>query len=166
MIYIIIFISKVIENTLGTLRLIIVANGKKIIGAILQFIIAIIWVLVTGLVITNLLNDPLKIIFFALGSFVGSYAGSLIEEKMALGNNILTIIIDELFELNIVKKLREQNFGVTVLKGKGKEKKRSVLLVLVPRKKEYQIIDIIKKIDCNCMIASGNVNPLVGGYNK
>ena len=61
--YFLIFISKVIENGLSTLRLIVVANGKKILGAFLQFTISLVWVLVTGIVVNDLLNDPLKIIF-------------------------------------------------------------------------------------------------------
>ena len=36
MIYFLIFISKVVESALSTLRLILVANGKKILGMILQ----------------------------------------------------------------------------------------------------------------------------------
>ena len=34
--YLAIFIAKIIENTLSTLRLIVVAKGKKLFGAILQ----------------------------------------------------------------------------------------------------------------------------------
>ena len=41
--YLLIFISKIIENALATLRLIVVANGKKILGAVLQFCIALVW---------------------------------------------------------------------------------------------------------------------------
>lgn len=54
LLYALIFFSKIIENTLATLRIIIVANGRKFIGAILQFLIALIWVLVTGAVVTNI----------------------------------------------------------------------------------------------------------------
>ena len=73
-----IFIAKVIENALSTLRLIVVAKGKKVLGAILQFIIAFVWVITTGIVVTNVKDDPLKIVFFALGSLIGSYIGSVI----------------------------------------------------------------------------------------
>ena len=55
--YFIIFISKIIENTLSTLRLIVVAKGKKIFGAILQFIIAFVWVITTGIVVVNIKDD-------------------------------------------------------------------------------------------------------------
>ena len=82
MIYIIIFVSKVLELTLSTLRLILVTKGKKKIGALLQGIVALIWIFVTGVVIIDIKKDVFKIVFFILGSTVGSYLGSLIEEKL------------------------------------------------------------------------------------
>ena len=81
MLYICIFISKIIENTLSTLRLILVSKGKKKIGALLQGLVASIWVLSTGIVIIDINKDIYKIIFFVLGSIIGSYLGSSIEEK-------------------------------------------------------------------------------------
>ena len=51
-------------------------------GAILQGIIAVVWICITGVVVNNITSDPFKIVAFALGSLFGSYIGSLIEEKM------------------------------------------------------------------------------------
>ncbi len=164
--YFIIFISKVIENTLATLRLIVVANGKKGLGAVLQFIIALVWVIVTGAVVTNITEDPLKIVFFALGSFVGSYTGSFIEEKMALGSNMLMAIVDKDLGEVIINKLRQNNFAVTVLEGEGKDKERNVLMIMVSRKKRHDVVDIIKSIDKECMIVAESARTISGGYNQ
>lgn len=81
MIYIVILVSKILENTLSTLRIIMVANRRKIIGSILQGIIATLWVLTAGMVLIDIQNDVLKIVFFILGSIIGSYLGSSIEER-------------------------------------------------------------------------------------
>ena len=82
MIYIIILINKIIENMLSTLRIIVIAKNNKILGAVLNILISIIWICSTSIVIHNLNKDYLKIIFFALGSGIGSYLGSFIEEKI------------------------------------------------------------------------------------
>ncbi|MDD2181283.1 MAG: DUF5698 domain-containing protein [Bacilli bacterium] len=164
--YAIIFISKVIENSLGTLRLIVVANGKKGLGAFLQFIIAIVWVVVTGAVVTNITEDPLKIVFFALGSFVGSYAGSFIEEKMALGSNMLMAIVDEDYGKAVIKELRNNDFAVTVLQGEGKDKGRNILMIMVSRKKRHEVVHIINSIDNSSMIIAESAKTISGGYNQ
>lgn len=78
----IIFINKIIENMLGTVRIIVIAKNKKITGAILNGLISLIWILSTSMVLINVDNNPYKIFFFCLGAMIGSYLGSSIEENM------------------------------------------------------------------------------------
>lgn len=154
--YFLIFISKVVENTLSTLRLIIVANGKKLLGAILNFIIALVWLFVTGAVIVNITEDPFKIIFFALGSFVGSYVGSIIEEKVALGNNMLfTVINKDVYKL-VVEFLNDEGHTVTVLNGE-KDDNKIILMIVVKRKKRKNVVKFIRLLDKDSIIISENV---------
>ena len=63
-IYLAIFFSKIIENAVGTLRLIVVANGKKKLGALLQGIVALVWIFGTGIVIVDINKDIFKIVIF------------------------------------------------------------------------------------------------------
>ena len=166
LIYLIIFFAKVTENALGTLRLIVVANGKKKIGALLQFVIAVIWITVTGVVIVGINEDPLKIVFFALGSGIGSFLGSFIEEKMAIGSNALNAIVDELKEKEISSKLREMGFAVTSIDARGKDKKRKLLIIITSRRKRKKVVDIIEEIDDKAMIFSENTTGIIGGYMR
>jgi len=55
----------------------------KILGAILQGATSIVWVISTSLVVINIQKNPLKIIAFTLGAVIGSYTGSIIEEKLS-----------------------------------------------------------------------------------
>lgn len=155
LIYIFIFISKIIENALSTLRVIVVANGKKIMGAILQFCIALIWILVTGTVVANLNKDPLKIIFFCTGSLVGSYIGSLLEEKMALGDSLVTCVTSDDI---LYKMLNLKGYHPIKLKGKKENAYKDILLITVSRKKKHHVINIIKEYDNKATIISEFVN--------
>lgn len=162
--YFIIFISKTIEVALGTLRLIVVANGKKVMGAILQGVISIVWILITGIVVIDIGKDPFRIVAFALGCTLGSYVGSFIEEKMALGSNLLIAIIDKNLKEVITDKIRNKNFAVTTIDGCGKEKERSILMIMVARKKRQQVANIIKSFDKCAMIVAENALSIAGGY--
>ena len=157
LIYLFIFISKIIENALATLRLIVVANGKKLIGAFLNGIIAIIWLFVTGMVIVNVKEDPVKIIMFCLGSIVGSYLGSLIEEKIAMGTNMLICVLNSIYEDIVKEKLN--NYQIITLC--EKDKNHSILFITMKRKEIYKISKIIKKIDKNANIISEKVKNIV-----
>lgn len=160
--YFIIFISKIIENTLSTLRLIVVAKGKKIFGAILQFIIAFVWVITTGIVVVNIKDDPLKVVFFALGSLIGSYLGSFIEEKIALGEDMLTVITNDNSSDEIIEKLSSYNYPVYKLKSENKN--TFILLVMSHKKNRSKIINIIKKIDKNSLISASSIKNMT--YNE
>lgn len=154
MIYFLIFISKIIENGLSTLRLILVSNGKKLLGAILQFVIALVWVLVTGIVVTNIKEDPLKIFFFASGSLIGSYIGSIIEEKIALGEILINCITDNNKLNDYIKTL---NYKTSLLKTDNKD----IILFIIKRKEKNTVINKIKEYDNTCLIFSEKVKKLV-----
>lgn len=155
-IYILIFTFKVIENTLSTLRIIVVSNGKKILGAILQGVISIIWVISTSLVVINIQKDPLKIISFTLGALIGSYIGSIIEEKLALGTNMITTVIDKEKTTKITKALKKQKYETIILNGKRKDELKNILIIITKRKKRKNVIKLIKNIDNNATIIIEN----------
>ena len=155
LIYIFIFFSKIIENAIATLRMILVSNGKKTLGAILNLIISIIWILSTSLVVIN--NDIFKIIVFALGSFLGSYIGSLIEEKIAIGSNMLFTITDNDKTDLIKNELNKLKYNTYVLNSNNK----NILIIMVLRKNRKQVLDIIKNIDNDAIIISETARELV-----
>ena len=140
MIYIGIFISKILENTLSTLRIIVVSNGKKKLGAILQGLVALIWIFVTGVVIIDINKDIVKILFFVIGSIVGSYLGSCLEEKIALGTNLVIIKSSKLDELKYVFK----NYNLII--------KNNYLLFISQRKNTKDIVNKANSIDNNSKI--------------
>lgn len=157
------FFLKVFENTLGTLRLIVVANGKKHTGAFLQFIISLIWIFSTTITINNITKDYFKIIAFALGCYVGSLIGSILEEKIALGSNLIIVITNINSSKCMIKKLRNNNFAVTSFKGQGKDEFRKILIIMVKRKLRQNIFSIVKSCDKNALIIVEIANAS-GGY--
>jgi len=100
-----------------------------------------------------------------LGSTFGSYLGSYMEEKLALGNNLLiSIVTYDLGEV-IAKELRKEKFAVTCLIGNGKDSLKSILFVMIPRKKTQDCVSLISSIDPNTMIISECASTLKGGFN-
>lgn len=146
MIYFLIFISKVVESALSTLRLILVANGKKILGMILQFFITLVWVITTSIVIIDIKNDYFKALAFILGASLGSLVGNYIEECIAMGNNMLTCIINPNIKSKIENKLIEKNYKIIETNDCGK------IIVLTKRKKRNQVKKIIKNFDENSIL--------------
>jgi len=148
-----IFILKIIENCLNTIRIILVSNNKKVLGALLLGITSLLWIISASIVIIN--NSILKIISFVIGSVTGSYLGSLIEEKIALGTSLITVIIDNKYTDIIKNKL---NYKISIIKND----KEDILLIIVPRKKRNNLVNIIKKINNNATIISERIYHING----
>ena len=112
LIYCAIFIFKIIEDALATLRLIVVSNGKKKLGAILQFVVTLIWIILTGTVLIGMQKDIFKAIAFAFGSLFGSYLGSVLEERIALGTNVFMVEISYDKANDLIELLEKENYQV------------------------------------------------------
>lgn len=137
--YILVFILKLLENIFSTLRLIVINNRKKLLGAILQFITIICWTIAASLAIYNALKDPLILIVFAFSSSIGSYLGCIIEEKIALGDITLFIITDT----NIKDKLMD--YKVLHFENNNSY----FYIITTKRKNKKEVIDLIKKNNYN-----------------
>lgn len=145
MVYLLIFIAKIIENSISTLRLILVANGKKVIGGILLTTTTMIWLVTAYIIVDPINTDIFKMISFALGSGVGSYLGSIIEEKIAVGNNLISIMTTNKDIINILNS-KKIPFHVNNID------KEINLDIIVPRKKRPYIISYIRKYDKKAII--------------
>ena len=150
-----IFIFKMIEEALKTLRIIVISNGKKIFGAILQFFVTVLWIVVTGTVIMDIEKDPLKILIYALGSLIGSYIGSYIEEKIALGTNIFMVEVNDVIAGNLIKALKMKRYKINILK--SYKENQELIMIISPRKKSAEVTGIIRKLDKNVNIISEKV---------
>lgn len=160
----IIFSFKILENSLSTLRIIVVANGKKLLGAILQGIIALVWVFSTTLVVTNLKESPYKVIAFVLGSLIGSYIGSIIEEYIAMGDNLVTAIVNKNKSFDVVCALKKQGYNSIILNGKDYNKQTDILMIMVKRKKKGCVIKLIKNMDRSSIIIVENAYAMDNNY--
>ena len=147
MIYIIIFLCKVIENTLTTLRIILISSGKKLIGALIQGVVALIWIFSTSLVIIHIEKDLFKIVCFVLGSIIGSYFGSILEEKIALGT-IMIIINSDINLNNILSKYKVTTYN-------------NYYIMTCKRKIKNKIIKEVKKINENATIINLRIKKLM-----
>lgn len=157
LIYFFIFISKLIENAVATLRLIVVANGKKLLGAILNLITSLAWIVSTSLVILNIKEDLFKVVVYAIGCFIGSYLGSFIEEKIAIGSNMLFVITKPDIASKIKEKLDSCDFTNSLLKNE----KETILIIMVSRKRRSEVLNIVRKMDNEAIIISENAHQLI-----
>ena len=162
-----VFLLRLIEQALGTLRSLYVNKGKPKLGALLGFIESAIWVVAISQVIKDL-NDPLLIIGYALGFAAGTISGSYIESTIAIGNVVVRVFIErnENSEL-LANELRANDFGVTVINGQGRDGEVSIAWCVVPRKKVKELLNIVSEITPDAYVTTEATNPTnINSNNK
>ncbi|HEX2991004.1 MAG TPA: DUF5698 domain-containing protein, partial [Anaerolineales bacterium] len=80
----IIFLTRVLDVTLGTLRIIFISRGRKYLAPLLGFIEVLIWITVVSQIIGGASNFA-AYFAYAAGFAVGNYVGMWIEERLAIG---------------------------------------------------------------------------------
>lgn len=165
MTYFLIFIARVCDVTLATLRTILVVQGRKIPAAILGFIEITIYVLILNTVMKNM-DNIFNVIAYGLGFATGNYVGIAIEDKLALGNISVQIIVNKDMEPELTLALRGRGYGVTVLDGHGRLTETSVLIVVISRKEYERLRYVCKKIAPNAFITVNSIKQWSGGFFK
>lgn len=159
-----IYVARIIEVSAGTLRIILINKGYRTIGVSLAFFEVLIWVFVASRVLDGITEQPIKGIVYSFGFATGVYIGSKIENRLAFGKVLVQAITTDEMGIMVAESLRSQGYGVTCIDGKGKDSKKTVLMIYANRRGKDNIIKSIESIDPTAMIVSNEVNTLHGGF--
>ncbi len=162
--YIVIFTAKIIEVTIGVFRMVLITKGERKLATIIAFFEIIIWLLVVSTVLVNITEDPFKVLAYAAGFAFGQMFGSLLEDKIALGNIRVEIIADEQVGIKLANYLRENNFGVTTMEASGMTCKKMIIFLYAARKQIKHIMDLCNEISKELVITVDDIKPISGGY--
>jgi uncharacterized protein YebE (UPF0316 family) len=162
--YLIIFVAKVFEVSLMTLRTVLVTKGEKVFGSLIGIVEISIWIVLTSTVLSGLKDDPFKMVVYAIGFAVGIYLGSTIEEKLAIGLVNVQVIVNKTEGETLTNHLREKGIGVTEMEGQGLSEPKSILILHIQRKKKNEIIKDIVKTVPGAVISASDLKTVHGGY--
>lgn len=140
-----IFIARVSDVTLGTIRIVFVSKGFKLLAPILGFFEVFIWLLAMSKVIQNL-DYWLYYVAYSAGFAVGNYVGLIIEERLALGYINLRIITMDSPE-KLISRLSGEGFGVTSTPAMGSRSNVNIINCVLRRSDYKKVAQII--MDCN-----------------
>lgn len=139
----IIFFSRVCDVSLGTLRHVFISKGFRQIVPVLGFFEVLIWIIVVAQIMKNL-NNIACYLAWAGGFATGTYVGLLIEERLALGLQVIRIITNQNCE-NLLENLKLENHGVTVVDAQGAVGPVKMIFSIIKRKNIQQVILLIRK---------------------
>ncbi len=140
---ILIFCARIIDVSIGTLRIIFISKGRQYVAPILGFFEVLVWILAIGQIFKHL-NNIICYVAYASGFATGNFVGMYLEHKLAIGTQMIRIITR--FDASeLINELRSAGFGLTIVDGEGAIGPVKIIFTLIRRREQRQVVEFIQR---------------------
>ncbi|MBF7097518.1 DUF2179 domain-containing protein [Alkalibacter mobilis] len=159
---ILILVMQLVYVPVFTLRTLFLVKNMIAVASVLGFVEALVYVFGLSLVFTGD-QTTLAMIVYAVGFGVGILLGGYIENKLAIGYHSFTVNLLNR-DQELIDRLREEGFGVTIYQGEGRDSLRYKLEILTKRSREDELVSIIHDFEPGAFIISYEPRKFKGGF--
>ncbi len=132
---------RVVDVSAGVLRVVFIMRGRRAIAAAVGFVESLSWLIAAAAVFANL-DTPAKAIAYAGGFALGTWVGSWLESKLAVGKSVVRVFVP-VDAVRPTEELRDAGFGVTEVMGEGLRGPVLILFCVVPRRRSTEVMRIV-----------------------
>ncbi len=144
---VLIFLARICDVTIDTIRVIYLNRGMKYVAPVLGFFEIIIWLLAIGQIMMNL-TSPIHYIAYAAGFAVGNFVGIIVEEMLSVGT-VLVRVITKRDPQALIEHLRMSGHTTTSHEACGESGPSRIVFTVAKRKEVGSIVAIIKEHNPN-----------------
>jgi len=141
---VLIFLARLADVTVATVKLMFVVNNARKMAAILGFFEALITIMALSRIIQDANNLP-AFIMYAAGFAAGTYVGMWIESKMAYGSVLVRIISKEMPE-ELFQYLAEHKYNFSLVDGYDAFGNTRVLFTVCKRSNTQNLLARLEQI--------------------
>lgn len=161
-----IFCVRILDVSLGTVRMIVTVKGNKLVASLIGFFEVLIWFLI----VKEALNTESTSIFIALsysaGYATGTYIGGILSEKFISGTLGVQVILSNCNH-QVIDEIREEGFAVSVVNVKGKEENEKYMLFIeIDKRKINKLKYLIKSLDSKAFVVVNETKMVENGFFK
>ncbi|NJL28940.1 MAG: DUF2179 domain-containing protein [Thermoanaerobaculia bacterium] len=141
---ILIFCARTTDMGLSTLRIVFIAQGRKMLAPLVGFFESLIWLFVIGQVIKHL-DNPACLLAYAGGFACGNVVGLTIDRRLAIGRQVIRVIAREGIE-PLVAAVKEADFGFTLVDGHGATGPVKILFTVARRRDVPRLVAMVEEL--------------------
>ncbi len=157
-----IFLARILDVSVGTLRLIFISRGFKYYAPLLGFFEVIIWLLAIGQIMQHL-DNFMCYIAYGLGFATGNFIGIILDEKLSLGT-LLVRIVPKKDPADLISRLRAGEFGASLVDIEGMTGKMKMIFAIIKRKDLKEVMSIIHTHNPSAFVTIEDVKTAQEGY--
>ncbi len=136
-----IFLARICDVSIGTMRIIFVSKGNRKVAPVLGFFEVLIWIIAISKIMQNL-DNYVNYIAYAAGFATGNFVGMIIEERLAMGIQMVRVFVGE-NGMELVRSLNANGFGATTIEAHGAKEKIDIVYSIVHRNELKEVLNII-----------------------
>jgi len=140
-----IFIARIVDVTIGTIRIMFVTRGNRFFAPLLGFFEVLIWLMAIGQIMQNL-NNVFCYLAYAGGFAMGNFIGIYVEEKLALGKLVVRVITKK-DASDLIESLRKKGFGATSVDAEGSTGRVNIIFTVIKRSDLKEVVGMIHRFN-------------------
>jgi len=158
---ILLIMARIVDVTIGTIRIILISKGYRKVAPLLGFAEVFIWIVTVSQIMKG--NNNIVYYFaYSFGFATGTYIGMMIESRLSLGM-VLVRVITKFEAIDLIQELRDKNYNATSVDGEGRHGEVKILFMIIKRKALNEIIELIRKYNPNSFYTIEDVRDVSGG---
>lgn len=141
-----IFTLRVVDVTLGTVRVVAVVEGRPFRAIAVGFVEILIWITAVAQVVTRVQDSPVLLLAFAAGFAGGNACGILLERFVGTAPCVVRMIASQDGHA-IAGLLRSQGHHVTTVAGEGRDGPRTLMFTSCARRHLPHVLASAGRLD-------------------
>lgn len=159
---VLIFVFRVCDVTLGTMRTLSIVKGHIAVSVVLGFFEVMIWIVAVSQVIVRLNESWWLALAWAGGFATGNAVGIMVERRLALGTSVIRILSADHGD-EIADTLRSRGHPVSTFVGEGARGPVSLVYAMAPRRLAKGMLQTARGIDPDLLYVSEPAHESNGG---
>ena len=139
-----IFLARILDVSINTVRIIYVLGGRKLTSTLLGFFEAFIWLMAIRQIFENL-DNWMCYVAYPAGFAGGIFVGMIIEEKIAYGKVIVRIITRKDIH-PLLQHLKQEFLRYTYVRAEGPDGDENLVFTVIQREKLEALLLTLKDI--------------------
>jgi uncharacterized protein YebE (UPF0316 family) len=157
-----IFLSRVVDVSIGTVRLIFVSKGFKKLAPLLGFFEVLIWLLAIQQIMKNMDNWVCYLAYGA-GFAAGNYVGMLIEQKLSFGK-VIVRAVSKKDSSELLERLKHSRYSATLNGAASVDGDVHLITCVTEKKKVNSLLKIINEFNPGTFYSVSDVRSAKDGY--
>ncbi|MDZ7820765.1 MAG: DUF2179 domain-containing protein [Candidatus Marinimicrobia bacterium] len=153
-----IMLARICDVSIGTIRIIFVSRGERLLASVMGFIEVLIWIVVVSQIINNM-GCWVNYLAYAAGFAIGNYLGITLENHLAMGMVAMRVITNKPAD-KLIENLKQEYHGVTSIAASGKSGEVRLLFAVIKRKDIPFFLEVVDKYNPKAYVSVEDVRTL------